>query len=386
MSEINHHIQQILPEIVILRKKLHQIPELKYEEYKTSALIAETLIKYGYEIQQNIAKTGIVALLDTGRPGKTIALRADMDALPIQEPWHANSSQHSGVMHACGHDGHCAALLAAAYALQQVKHRLKGKIKLIFQPAEEGGKGSSAMIAAGVLDNPAVDAIYGFHNWPGLPINTVAVKPGAILLGNGRITLGIHGKAAHTSQPEQAINPVLIGAMLITALQSLAQQLVAANAVLNILAFNSGDVKKGMSIYAEIIAVYYIETHQQLEQLQTEINSLCATIAKQAGTKIDCQFQPFHTPTINHVNETQVVLTAANKITENIHQPQKSMLAAEDFSAYLEKIPGCFWLLGIGESAAAVHTANYVFNDNILATAAELFCQVVLQESLHVSG
>ena len=177
-------------EFTSIRRHLHQIPELAYEEKETSAFVRQKLVEYGYEIQTVIAKTGVVALLDTGKPGKTIALRADMDALPIQEetglPY---QSKNKGKMHACGHDGHTTTLLAVAWLLQQIKSDLSGKIKLIFQPAEEGGKGSLAMINEGVLENPKVDAIFGYHNWPGLPEGMVALRSGTLLAGNGRFEI-----------------------------------------------------------------------------------------------------------------------------------------------------------------------------------------------------
>lgn len=381
MFEIERYINEILPEVIQIRSKLHEIPELKYEEFKTSSLISQTLQQFGYEIQTGIGKTGIVAILDTGKPGKTIAVRADMDALPLDEPKHnKNLSQHPGVMHACGHDGHCATVLAVAYALRQIKSKLQGKVKFIFQPAEEGGKGSTAMIDAGVLKNPTVDEIYGYHNWPGLPAGLVATRVGAILVGNGSINIAIDGKPSHMAQPENAINPVIIGAELTTALNELSSNSQFKNIVLNIIAFNSGDPKKGMSNKVEIKIVYFNESENDLKNLITEIDNICTTLSNKYKTKITITPSPFHNPTINsHIEEALIHDAAKNLYGDaNVLRLEKSMMAAEDFSEYLRHVPGCFFLVGTGKMTGAFHTTSFLFNDDILSVAANVFCKAIV--------
>lgn len=381
MKSIKKHLEVILPEITQIRHMLHTIPELKYEEIKTAELIAQTLIQYGYQVQTQIAKTGVVAILDTGRPGKTIALRADMDALPIQEPQdNTHCSQHNGIMHACGHDGHCATLLAVAYVLQQMKSDLCGKIKFIFQPAEEGGKGSTAMIEAGVLENPKVDEIYGYHNWPGLEEGIIATKEGTILLGNGRIEINITGKPAHTAQPENAINPVVIGAEAILALEEIRVEMLAQNNILNVIAFNSGDFKNGMSNDANLIAVYYIHSENELAKIENKIKEIVESIKTRYKTEAIYSIHPFHSPTVNSKSESKLVLGSCKKVfgNEKVIVLQKSMRAAEDFSIYLQHVSGCFFLVGAGESANPVHTPDFIFDDKIIAVAAETFCQIVI--------
>lgn len=376
---INKYILAILPTIIALRKLLHQIPELKYEELKTAELIARELRAYGYQVETGIAKTGVVAILDSGNPGKTIAIRADMDALPLEEPESfANRSQHAGRMHACGHDGHCATVLAVAYALAQVKDELNGRVKFIFQPAEEGGKGSTAMIEAGVLKDVA--EIYGFHNWPGLQEGLVATKAGTILVGNGRIEISIQGKPAHTAQPQNAINPVTIGAEIIACLEDLRLSLDQTSSIINIFSFNSGEFKRGMSDKVDIVGVYYVDTESELEKITTHINKICLEIGAKHQTTINAILTPFHSPTINSEKETHLLLQAAQEIySENaVLRLDKSMIAAEDFSEYLRHIPGCFFLVGAGETAKAVHTNQYQFNDNVIAVAANVFCQTVI--------
>lgn len=381
MIDINTHIKTIASDIINLRKKLHLIPELKYEELKTSQLIAETLTTYGYKVQTGIAVTGVIAILDSGKPGKTIALRADMDALPIAEPEHfACRSTHPGKMHACGHDGHVATMLAVAYALRQVKDQLCGKIKFIFQPAEEGGKGSTAMIEAGALKAPHVDEIYGYHNWPGLAEGVIATRAGTLLAGNGRIEIVVHGKPAHTAQPEQAINPVIIGAELIIELEKLRKDLKLGETLFNLIAFNSGDFKRGMSSKADIVAVYYTDNENNLLNLKQKLNKLIESIATKYGSSIDISYAPFHSPTINSERESKLVLAIAKKLygPDKAINLEKSMIAAEDFSEYLKYTPGCFFLVGTGENAGAVHTPSFQFNDNIIIITANIISNIVI--------
>lgn len=365
-------LAQFLDDAIALRRQLHRIPELKYEERQTSILIATTLRSYGYEVQEGIGKTGVVAVLDSGNPGKTIAFRADMDALPIEETTSVPyKSQHPGVMHACGHDGHTATLLLVARILQEVKSQLKGKIKFIFQPAEEGGKGSTAMIEAGVLKNPPIDAIFGYHNWPRLPLKTLATRSGCILAGSGRFDITLHGKRAHLSNPYDAINPVIIGASLINDIKALSIN----RTVVNLLGFNSGDWKQGTSEQAEIIGCYFIEGNDNLNLLKKQLQS----IVEPHGT---VEFHEFQSPTVNTPKETELVFLAGRDAEiQDIQRLEHCEMAAEDFSEYLKFVPGCYFLIGAGETAAALHTAAYDFPDEILSEAAALMVHIALLSS-----
>lgn len=198
-ARVKDSIKEFVPRAIAIRHELHQIPELKYEEFKTSAFISSILKSYGCEVTTGIAKTGLVTVIDSGKPGKTVALRADIDALPLKENTHLSyQSQHSDRMHACGHDGHTATLLLVAQVLQEIKDQFCGKVKLIFQPAEEGGKGSLAMINDGVLEDPKVDAIFGYHNWPGLALGKVGTRAGTILVATGRFEILIRGRVARS--------------------------------------------------------------------------------------------------------------------------------------------------------------------------------------------
>lgn len=370
-ANLNELIEQFLPDAIMIRRRLHQIPELKYKEKQTSALIVSTLNSYGYQVQEGVGRTGVVAVLDSGRPGYTVALRADIDALPIfEETGVSYQSKHPGIMHACGHDGHTATLLLVARVLQQIKPQLKGKVKLIFQPAEEGGKGSTAMIQDGVLESPHVDAIFGYHNWPGLPIHSIATRAGCILAGSGRFEITIPGKRAHFARPNDAVNPVTIGADWIQQIK----KLTIPNTVLNLIGFNSGDWRQGTSEQAEIVGCFFYEDEQALNAIKQHLHS----IVERAGSVV---FHEFQFPTINSFRETERVIAAARTANvQNIYQLENCEMAGEDFGEYLKRVPGCYFLVGVGENASALHTSSFDFSDEILAGAAHVMLRLICSE------
>jgi hippurate hydrolase len=273
-------------------------------------------------------------------------------------------------MHACGHDGHTATLILVAHILHKMREHFSGKVKLIFQPAEEGGKGSLAMISEGVLNN--VDAIFGYHNWPGLAIGKVGTRTGAILAGAGRFEITLNGKIAHTSMPQHAVNPVTIGAKIITALENLHRVYSSKSAIINIIRFESGEIKGGMTDSAKIIGVYYVESDETLAVIKSEIEQHTQAIAEKYGATHALNFYEFHTPTINTKKEADLVLETARDIlkAQDVIEFPTCMTAAEDFSEYLRIVPGCFFLVGAGENTPPVHTAHFDFPDNIIPVAA----------------
>lgn len=377
MHHLNQLINKKINEVIAIRHQLHQMPELKFEEFNTSSLIIETLKSYGIDDIKQIAKTGVIAVIDSGKPGKTIALRGDMDALPIQEatglPY---QSQNKNKMHACGHDGHTASLLLTAYVLQQIKNEFQGKVKLIFQPAEEGGKGSTMLIEEDVLQNPTVDAIFAWHIWPGLPLNTIATKPGTILAGNGRFEINITGRIAHMSMPNAAINPVTIGASLITSIDQLREKYRDYFAVINIIRFECGEMKGGMTDTAKIIEVYFIENDDVLTKIKNDIQIEMDKAIRETQASIKVNYYPFHTPTINTQNETELVLCTAHELfsIESVMTLPNILTASEDFSEYLLHVPGCFFLIGAGINSAPVHTNTFDFPDEVSTTATLTMC------------
>ncbi len=220
-------VSDLIPKLVKIRRQIHQNPELSFKEHQTADLIAKQLRMFGIkDIQTEVGKTGVLAVIDSGKPGKTVALRADMDALPmLEKTGKPYTSQNKEAMHACGHDGHTATLLGVAAVLNKLRGSFQGKVKLIFQPAEEIGAGAQAMIEDGVLNQ--VDAIFGYHNSPGI-VGQIAIKTGTVLAGVDLFKITIHGKGGHASLPQLCIDPVLIGSHLVVSLQSIISRRIAA--------------------------------------------------------------------------------------------------------------------------------------------------------------
>lgn len=375
-------IQSLLPEIIKIRQTIHANPELKYEEHATAALVAATLKKYGYEVTEKIAGTGVSAILDSGKPGKTVALRADMDALPIVEqtglPY---SSKNPGKMHACGHDGHTATLLAVAGALKDCKEQFKGKIKFIFQPAEEGGAGAAAMIKAGILENPKVDAIFGYHNYS-IPFKKIGIRYGCLLASSDYFIIKIYGKGAHAALPSDAIDPIYAGSLIIQALQSVISRTLAPTspAVLSITEFHAGT---GMNIIPEeatLTGTLRTTSPEARSQAIKQLQQIVTGVAQSLSAKATVEIVSAYPATMNSYAETELVLQTARQLygEENCMHLSDPIMATEDFAFYLEKIPGCYFVVGNDKENGVVHTATYVFQDDIIPIAAQLLAQTAI--------
>ncbi len=376
-------IQGIIPHYRAIRQKIHQHPELRYEEVQTAALIQHELIQLGLKPQAHIGKTGVVAILDSGKPGKTVALRADMDALPIVEQnTFAYQSQHKGIMHACGHDGHVATLLGVANILSQQKDKLHGKVKFIFQPAEEGGAGALAMINDGVLDNPPVDAIFGYHNYPGLKSGYVQARSGCTMYSNTEFFIEIHGKGGHAAMPEMANNPIPLAASLIQALSQISETLAKQeeHTVLSMTTLHAG---KASNVIPEIVRLGGTIRAPSLEAANTATALIQAHIDnqnKESPNTLSVEFNNIYPPTINTQRETDFVLNQAKKLLgeEQVFIKEKSARASEDFSYFLQKVPGCYFFIGNGIESASCHHPAYNFNDEILPVAIELLSTITI--------
>ncbi len=377
-------IDEIFPYYQNIRRTLHAWPELRYEETQTAKLIASELDKLGLPYQMGIGKTGVVALLDTGKPGKTLGLRADMDALPIVEDTHLPyQSKNIGVMHACGHDGHVATLLAAAHMLCKHRHLLTGKIKFIFQPAEEGGAGAKAMIEEGVLENPKVDAIFGLHNHPGAAVGTLLTKPGCAMYGNHEFVLHVHGKGGHAAQPEQTNNPLVVAADIILKLKQLHDELCVGDepTVITMTQCQSGFTTNVIPDTTFLQGTIRAASNTHFTKASTRLKQVLANIEKQHQVGIELEYNEIYPPTINTPAETAFVLEQARIClgNENAILKPSSSRAAEDFSYFLNEIPGCYFFMGNGENSACCHNTQYDFNDEIIKHGAKLFTQIALR-------
>ena len=381
---VKNRIASFENQMIGWRHHFHENPELAYNEFNTSKKVVQLLKEFGiHEIEEGIGKTGVVATLENGK-GKSIGLRADMDALPIFEE-NKNKKYKSkcdGKMHACGHDGHTAMLLGTAKYLSETKN-FKGKIVLIFQPAEEGFAGAKAMIDDGLLDRYPIDEIYGMHNMPGLEEGVLAVESGPRLAAADNFVIEILGKGAHGAMPSNSIDPIVCGASIIQNLQ----HIVSRNAdpketlVITVASFNSGHANNVIPKSATLSGTirYYNDAIGVLAKKRffEVVNSTCDAF----GTKVNINFQKGYPATINHKKQSEFAYSSAKKIVGNkASSSQAPMMGSEDFSYFLKKIPGCFAWIGNGPSAS-LHNPKYDFNDTVL-TVGSSFLATIAEDRL----
>jgi len=376
---------QQISDAVAVRHQLHQNPELKFEEADTAKLVAERLKALGYQVTEGIATTGVLAELDTGREGPVIAFRADMDALPIKESnGFEHRSQREGLMHACGHDGHTATLLLAAEAIIAKRDQLCGYIKLLFQPGEEGGNGADEMVKAGVLQNPQVDAIFGYHNRPSFPEGQLFVKPGPAMGGNDTFKITIEGVSGHAAMPHLAVDPIYVGASLVQQLQGLVgrHKSPLEAGVITVAAFHAGDAANVIPGQAELLVNIRSDRESSRAALVGKLEQVVNGVCSAHGARFQLEHQHQIPPLVNDTVWSERVLAIATEqgVSADIQQlDYMPTMGAEDFAFYLQEVPGCFFFVGNGDSAY-LHNERYDFNDAILPVAGGMF--VALATSL----
>ena len=383
---IKPEIKALKESIISTRRDIHQHPELAFNEHRTAKLVAERLKSLGMDVQTGVGKTGVVGTLKGKNSGKTIALRADMDALPMQEisdiPY---KSQNDGVMHACGHDGHTAMLLGAAEALSEKTDKLNGTVKFIFQPAEEGQGGARYMIEDGALDG--VDEVYGIHLWNYQEYGTVGVKPGPILAAADLFEITVHGKGGHGAAPQGTKDAVVIASHLVQTLQTIVSRNTnpIESTVVTIGQINGG---YNFNIIADTVNLKgtsraYTEENRQL--IKTRMAEIIKGTEQIFDCAIDFEYEDGYPPTINHSEESKKLLNAANKIVgDGAGAPYLSM-GGEDFSYFLQKVPGCFFFVGsapIDKEPLSVphHCSHFDFDERALLVGSSVFVEVVERE------
>lgn len=367
------------------RQDLHQHPELAFKEHRTSELVAERLSGFGIEVQRGYGGTGIVGILKTGE-GPNIGLRADMDALPIlEESQKAYKSATSGIMHACGHDGHTTMLLAAAQYLAETK-AFSGTATFIFQPAEESEGGAGKMIEDGLFDDHPVQDIFALHNWPGLKTGEISGRVGAQMAGYDTFELTVTGLGGHAAMPHDCRDSVLAAGQLIVALQSIVSRSIDPQlpAVLSVTQIHGGDA---LNIIPKTVKLagcvrYFDKNTQAL--LGQRIEQICSSIALQFGVSVAVQYSEVYPPTVNHRTSIEKALATASQQfgIDKVHSDQRPSMASEDFAMMLEKIPGAYLWLGNGsiEEFGALHMPTYDFNDEIIPIGAQ-FLSSIIEES-----
>lgn len=388
-NKIRPEIQALQPQLVAFRRQIHQHPELGFKERITAAEIAAKLTEWKIPHQIGIAQTGIVAMIQGRKTSfrlKTLAIRADMDALPIQE---ANDvpykSQHDGVMHACGHDGHVAIALMTAYYLSRHQNDFAGMVKIIFQPAEEGPGGAKPMIEAGVLKNPDVDAIIGLHLWNNLPLGTIGVRSGALMAAVELFSLTIQGKGGHGAMPHQTVDSIVLGSQIVTALQTIVSRSVNPidSAVVTVGEFHAGTAKNVIADTATLSGTVRYFNPDLADFFQHRIEAIVSGICASHGATYKLDYLKLYPPTINDPKITDLVRAVATDIVETPLGivPECQTMGGEDMSFFLQQVPGCYFFLGSANPDRSLayphHHPRFDFDETALSTGVEMFVRCV---------
>ncbi len=375
-------IGRLQEEMIRWRRDIHAHPELGFEENRTSDLVAEKLRDFGLEVHRGIGKTGVVGVLRAGA-GRSIGLRADMDALPIHEATtFAHRSTNDGRMHACGHDGHTTMLLGAAKYLAETRN-FDGVVNFIFQPAEEGIGGARAMIADGLFEKFPCETVFGMHNRPGLALGKFAVRAGPMMAGGGFFDIHVTGKGSHGARPESGVDPVLVAAHIVVALQSIVSRNIRPidAAVVSVTKINGGDAYNVIPQSAQLSGTVRAFTREVMSLIETGMRRVGKGTAETFGATAEVDFRVIFAPTVNDAAQADFVASVCAEVVgeDNVNRNPALIVASEDFSFMLEKVPGCYFNIGngTGENACEVHNPAYDFNDAALALGASVFARIV---------
>ncbi len=363
------------------RHQMHSYPELGFECFETAKFVKSKLEEFGVdEIHSGIAKTGIVAIINGKSNGKTIGLRADMDALPLTEMTNKKyKSKRTGIMHACGHDGHTTMLLGAAKYLCETRG-FSGNVALIFQPAEEGGGGAKVMCDEGIMEKFQIDEVYGIHNDPGSPLGVFKTCIGPNMAAADDFMIKIVGQGGHAAEPDETIDPLITGTQLIQAIQTILSRNLSAleKVVISITQFHSGTTHNIIPNDAMINGTVRTLSKEAQLLIVKRLKELCKGYSRGFGGKITLDYNYGYPPTVNHPRETKFAAEVAKEIVgvQNVDINAKPIMASEDFSYMIEKRPGCYFHVGQGVGAA-VHNPNYDFNDELSPIGASFFVKLV---------
>ncbi|OLN32990.1 M20 metallopeptidase family protein [Desulfosporosinus metallidurans] len=403
MSSItNDKIRQLVNKyehnVIEIRRDIHMHPELSFQEKRTSELVASKLEELGIEVQSGIGKTGVIGILKGSRPGKTLALRADMDALPLDEdndlPF---KSVNAGVMHACGHDCHTANLLGVAMILSEIKNELSGTIKFIFQPAEENGGGGREMVKEGALIKPDVDAIFGLHVKE-MPLGTIEVGYGNIMAYSDRFILRVKGKQAHTSKPQQGVDSIVISANIITALQSIVSRQIdpLETATFSVGQINGGTAPNIVPDLVEMVGMIRCMSKDTREIIKTNIEKIAKSVAEGMSGECEFIFKEGYPAVFNNNEMADYVKELAIErcqdikddldlqlppefdLKELVRITDKPTLGAEDFGFYSHEVPACFFYVGTG-NPAPIHSPKFMVDERMFRVSLNLLSSVAIK-------
>jgi hippurate hydrolase len=380
-------------EIQQIRRDLHAHPELCYEEKRTSDVVADKLSEWGIPVIRGLGLTGVVGIIKNGSSRRAIGLRADMDALPMQEVnTFAHASRHPGKMHACGHDGHTAMLLGAARHLAEHRN-FDGTVYLIFQPAEEGGAGARRMIEDGLFEQCPMDAIYGMHNWPGAPVGTMSVVEGPMMASSNEFYVTVKGKGAHAAQPHKGIDPVMVAVQIAQSWQTIIsrQKSPLDTAVLSITQIHAGSATNVIPDEAELVGTVRTFTQPVLDMIEQRMGEIARHTAAAFGAEVDFTFRRNYPPLVNHSAETKFAVEVMKSVVgaDHVDDNVEPTMGAEDFAFFLQAKPGCYVFIGNGEGdhrdgghglgPCVLHNGSYDFNDHLLPIGASFWVRLAEQ-------
>ena len=382
---IVNRVADLQPDIQAWRRDIHENPELLYEVHRTAAFVADRLREFGCdEVATGLGKTGVVGVIKGKQPGKgeikVIGLRADMDALPIEEATNLpHASKTPGLMHACGHDGHTAMLLGAARYLAETRN-FAGDAVVIFQPAEEGGAGAAAMIKDGLMDRFGIEQVYGMHNGPGIPIGAFAIRPGPVMAATDSIDIKIEGLGGHAARPHTSIDTILVGSAIINALQSIVSRNVdpLESAVVSITQFHAGTADNIIPQTGHLRGTARSLTPETRDLIEKRVREVVEGTAKLYGAKAKLEYKRDYPVTRNHERQTSFAAEVASQVVgkDRVDTEVPPVMGAEDFSFMLEARPGAFIFIGNGDSAGLHHPA-YNFNDEVIPVGTSYWVKLV---------
>ncbi len=383
MKDVKKLVRENKDLIVKTRRDLHLIPEPAYTEKKTADYVTRYLKTLDLEVQTGIAQTGVVGVMDTAKPGKTLLIRSDMDALPITEETGLEfASTHAGAMHACGHDGHMSMVLGAATALSKVRDSLNGTIKFLFQPAEEGPGGAKPMIEQGVMENPTVDYAIGCHLWPAIAEGTIGVKAGPLMAAMDRFDLRIIGRGGHGAMPHLCLDALEVGTQVVNALQRIVSRQMdpLQPAVVTVGSFHAGSTFNVIAGEAEMCGTTRTFDRDVWNTWPERLDKIIGGVCESMGADYELNYSKGYPPLLNDTDMAKVVATCAAKVVgkENVIEPESTM-GGEDMAFYLEKTKGCFFFLGVGrEGCSPIHNSRFDFNEDVLLLGIETYCRVAM--------
>jgi amidohydrolase len=373
--------------VIELRHQIHQNPELSFAEKETSALAAAEMKKLGFEVRENIFGTGLTATFkNSSQPeARTLLIRADMDALPVEEKNNLDfKSKNKGVMHACGHDGHTAILIGTAMVLKELAHDFEGNLKFLFQPGEETSGGAEGMIKAGVLKNPDVDAALGLHLWGSTPEGVVEYKSGPLMASPDRFDLKIIGRGGHAARPQNTIDPIPIGAEIISALQTIVSRRIDPldSAVISVCNFEAGSTHNVIPDEAVLKATVRSLKSEVRKELAANIEKVIKNICEIYGADYEFNYIFGYPPVVNDSELTKILAGAAEKVLgeDRVREKEKAEMGGEDFSYFGLEVPAAFYFLGIAPEDEIInhHQSDFKFNDSVLKDGVAVMTQTAL--------